>query len=111
MNLIEAAEKQEPEAWLIPGTITRDAALARANGAYATPLYTHPAPAVPEVTPAICPHCLCVVEGVPEGWQLVPKEPTDEMIDAACRAAAAGCREIGIYNRVIAAAPKFGEKE
>jgi hypothetical protein len=41
-----------------------------------------------------------------DGWKLVPVEPTHEMIEAACKAAAAGCREIGIYNRVVAAAPK-----
>jgi len=34
--------KQEPVAWLIPGSITGDKKLAEANGDYATPLYAAP---------------------------------------------------------------------
>lgn len=39
INICRDATKQEPVAWLIPGTITKDADLARANGNSVVPLY------------------------------------------------------------------------
>jgi len=41
---------------------------------------------------------------IPEGWQLVPKEPTPEMLNAASwYAPGVMCRD---YRRMLAAAPK-----
>jgi hypothetical protein len=55
-----ALRQQEPVAWLIPGAITRDPALALANGQNAEPLYREPQPA-----PA------------PAGWQPIETAPKD----------------------------------
>ena len=38
----KSIESAEPVAWLIPGSVTRDADLAAANGTNAVPLYAHP---------------------------------------------------------------------
>ncbi|MEL5371947.1 hypothetical protein PTR52_23030, partial [Serratia nevei] len=43
---------------------------------------------------------------IPEGWKLVPVEPTKEMINAAL---AAGCASIrSAYREMLAAAPESG---
>ena len=53
-------------------------------------LYLHPAPAIPE------------------GWQLVPEEPTLEMEQAAWRANAVLERGmVDVYKAMLAAAPKY----
>lgn len=59
------------------------------------PLYTHPAPAIPE------------------GWQLVPKEPTDEMLKAASHTdwnewdqQMPDEHYASLYKAILAAAPK-----
>jgi hypothetical protein len=44
-NFLAAETEAEPVAWLIPGAVTVDASLAKANGNNATPLYTRPEPA------------------------------------------------------------------
>lgn len=55
---------------------------------------THPAPAVPE------------------GWQLVPKEPTFEMIHAGTPSTEGHYSlPVSLYKSMLASAPKFGEKE
>jgi hypothetical protein len=49
---------------------------------------------------------------VPDGWKLVPIEPTPEMIDAACCGWVIRDREmrkrLKIYRAMIAAAPNYG---
>lgn len=66
-----------------------------------TKLYTHPAP-------------------IPEGWQLVPIEPTKKMIDAACQSGISvngrpiwkhtiDKQAIWKWKTMLAAAPKQGE--
>ena len=51
-------------------------------------------------------------QGVPEGWQLVPKEPTYEMIQALWTTIADNHDTTdGGYKAMLAAAPKFGEEE
>lgn len=55
------------------------------------PLYTHPAPAVPE------------------GWQLVPKEPTREMALAMIDYKVSSSNATVTYKAMLAAAPTPGE--
>lgn len=46
---------------------------------------------------------------VPEGWQLVPKEPTDEMIDHGCDEADAYRVDIvRAYQAMLAVSPEVG---
>lgn len=115
---IAELEKSEPVAKLFLGTkgIEVMADYGVMNFGQEFDVFATPEPAVP------CAECeslkarlfemqnaaiqLSNAPAVPEGMVLVPIEPPPEMIEAACKAAAAGCREIGIYNRVIAAAPK-----
>lgn len=52
-----------------------------------TKLYTHPAP------------------GVPDGWQLVPIEPTAEMLQAALKVATPGALRAA-WARMLAASPE-----
>ena len=45
----------------------------------------------------------------PEGWQLVPKEPSDEMKKAECQVPLnKAARHNACYKAMLAAAPKFG---
>lgn len=50
---------------------------------------------------------------VPEGWQLVPKEPTRDMLDAGMFEPTARCspsdRSERIYKAMLAAAPVYGK--
>lgn len=65
---IEAAEKCEPVAWITGGDCYEDGHMdcfAWTTGEFTTPLYAHPQPAIPE------------------GWQLVPVEPTPNMLQEA----------------------------
>jgi len=88
---IEAAEKQEPVAWL-------DLVKVKNGMAYATtvkitskqtPLYATPQPAIPE------------------GWQLVPVESTPEMVSAASRTRISATPwPVAVYKAMLAAAPK-----
>ena len=90
---IEALKKQAPAAFLIPGTITRDKLLAAANGRNSTALYlatgAQPAPSVPD------------------GWKLVPIEPTRDMLDRMDL----GGNMLYRYRAMLAAAPKPENKE
>ena len=56
------------------------------------PLYAHPLPA----------------QAVPEGWQLVPVEPTKEMCDAYCEGSIAPVGNLSRYGykAMLSAAPK-----
>lgn len=92
--------KQEPYGCLIglPGlypTFTldyRNVEQAIAAGGYEiTPIYTRPAPAINLAQP------------VPEGWQLVPVEPTEEMLSAALKFPAQTRKQ---YAAMLAAAPE-----
>ena len=58
---IEEAEKQEPVLWMDNRTDVVSPALRHTRKGYNTPLYLHPA------------------SSIPEGWKLVPIEPTPEM--------------------------------
>lgn len=42
---------------------------------------------------------------VPDGWQLVPKEPTKDMVEAAYENATGGGGRAAIYAAMLAAAP------
>lgn len=93
-------DRQEPYGWLIglPGlypTFTldyRNVEQAIAAGGYEiTPIYTRPAPAIN------------LAEPVAEGWQLVPVEPTEEMISAALKFPAQTRKQ---YAAMLAAAPE-----
>lgn len=48
-------------------------------------------------------------DAIPEGWVLVPKKPTDKMVEAANTLAQGTGRWISIYKAMIAAAPKGEE--
>ena len=85
--------KQEPIAWiresdlkLLNGDL--DCCLVSATRDFTdrVPLYLHPAP-------------------IPEGWQLVPKEPTENMIKLGAYAERYS-GVYGIYKAMLAAAPK-----
>lgn len=98
-NLAEL-EGQEPYGWLVglPGLYPvftldyRNVEQAIAAGGYEiTPIYTRPAPAIN------------LAEPVPDGWKLVPVEPTKEMWDAYDAAP----RDIECeWSAMLAAAPK-----
>ena len=62
------------------------------NGFDYVPLYAHPLPA----------------QSVPEGWQLVPIEPTKEMCDAYCEGSIAPIGNLSCYGykAMLSAAPK-----
>lgn len=88
---IEAMEKQVPVAWLIDwadepdlGHYFSESAVDEDSGR-SRPLFLHPVPA-----------------SVPEGWQLVPIEPTQEMLDATSWPNCAGTD----YKKMLAAAPR-----
>ncbi len=77
-DAIEEMEKAEPVAWM-----SKDGSASQFAHPWVVdpkPLYTHPVP-------------------IPEGWQLVPVEPTQEMLDA-------GLIGDARYARMLAAAPK-----
>lgn len=57
-----AQQEPEPVAWLIPGSITRDAGLASANGRNATPLYTS-TPNQSALVAELEKHLLAALEG------------------------------------------------
>ena len=94
---IEEIEKAKPVAWRIK-QFNEDGEMCgwiyhqiRNEG---QPIYTHPAPTIPE------------------GWQLVPKEPTDEMNNTGQLAteswwAHMGNRNVHIYKAMLAAAPEY----
>ena len=94
---IEEMEKAKPVAWRIK-QFNEDGEMCgwiyhqiRNEG---QPIYTHPAPTIPE------------------GWQLVPKEPTDEMNNTGQLAteswwAHMGNRNVHIYKAMLAAAPEY----
>ncbi len=46
-----------------------------------------------------------IQRGVPEGWQLVPKEPTKDMVEAAYDNVTGGGGRAAIYAAMLAAAP------
>ena len=49
---------------------------------------------------------------VPEGWKLVPVEPTDEMIDAGCDEADAYRVDIDrAYRAMLSVAPEVGDHD
>ena len=72
---LAAEPEAEPVAWLIPGSVTLDASLAKANGSMSAPLYLHPPK--PEAEPACW-----VVESV-SGWSTRSDEPPDS-VKATC---------------------------
>jgi hypothetical protein len=84
---IEQAEKCEPVAWIEHHKAGDNLNWEREDHSYAqaTPLYTHP-------------------QLIPEGWQLVPVEPTEEMIKAAYDASIFS--RTNIYQAMLAAAAK-----
>lgn len=98
LALKDLAEDNPPVAWVVPefGFLfpTEDAAkrYLRNLGSIdkATPLYAKPS-----------------MPAVPEGWQLVPKEPTPEM--AAAAVTAFPCSHIESYRAMLAAAPEYKE--
>ena len=52
-------------------------------------------------------------QAIPEGWRLVPEEPTDRMLGAAWNCAKDGthCTHGMIYEAMLAAAPSYqGDK-
>ena len=111
---IERLEKVEPVAWCDTdedGEIAwdKDSCFSDDPAWFDNPmpLYAHPAPAIPDF-PAVCPHCLCAVTGLPEGWQLVPCEPTEKMIVAWLENCEQGTFQQP-YKTMLAAAPKQGE--
>lgn len=61
-------------------------------GGRARPLYTHPA----------------TTGGAMQGWQLVPEQPTEEMLAAGCQYEPMGDME-GRYRAMLAAAPSARE--
>lgn len=93
---IEQAEKVEPVAWRLykGGELYALRHKKDDRGAYYTwePLYTHPAP-------------------IPEGWQLVPVEPTPEMLAASwetdLKATDINTVRKELYQAMLAAAPKL----
>jgi len=81
--------KQEPTAWMdAVGDLTFRTPSVKLRP-YWTPLYLHPTP-------------------VPEGWQLVPKEPTEEMLFAytKCKTTAGERWAAHQWHAMLAAAPK-----
>lgn len=66
---LDAAEKCEPVAWMMQYKGECMGFLPYEESG-TIPVYPHPAPAVPSYDV--------------EKWQLVPKEPTEEMLNAAC---------------------------
>lgn len=95
---IEAAEKQEPVAWMGEYNINdiRDhyTVVMRHKTDFSSmpdrvrPLYTHPQPAIPE------------------GWQLVPVEPTEAMLDAGEMIDGDGVTYVDLFKAMLPAAPK-----
>lgn len=88
---LDALKSQEPVAWLIDwadepdlGHYFSESAVDEDSGR-SRPLFLHPVPA-----------------SVPEGWQLVPIEPTQEMLDATSWPNCAGTD----YKKMLAAAPR-----
>jgi hypothetical protein len=88
---------QKPTAWMSP---TGDNIVHVRNVGYTPnwtdyytiPLYLYPTP-------------------IPEGWQLVPEEPTLEMEQAAWRAnAVLGRGMVDVYKAMLVAAPKYEEQ-
>ena len=97
---LEAAEKSEPVAWVAPIAIEVSSGKCSASAwsgvktnSHTIPLYTHPAPAIPD------------------GWCLMPKEPTEEMIDAADESLFYGKALSELYKAMLAAAPKPEESK
>ena len=92
---LDALKSQEPVAWLIDwadepdlGHYFSESAVDEDSGR-SRPLFLHPVPA-----------------SVPEGWQLVPIEPTQEMLDATSWPNCAGTD----YKKMLAAAPRSEAK-
>ena len=100
---IEAAEKQEPVAWMGEYNINdiRDhyTVVMRHKTDFSSmpdrvrPLYTHPQPAIPD------------------GWQLVPAEPFNEALDILKRVRDGDLGNCVAYRMLIAAAPKPAKEE
>ena len=111
---ITEAEKCEPVAWVTGGDCYIDGHMdcfAWTTGEFTTPLYTHPQQTTTEKewVDGLCPYCLGALNPIPEGWMLVPKEPTDEMLDAARKYDWDNPTDPtwgGIYKVMLAAAPK-----
>lgn len=79
-------------AYLQPGALGFDASVGCLAPAQ-IPLFTRPAPAV------------SLAELVPDGWQLVPVEPTEEMIAAADQFMDGLSRLSDAYEAMLAAVP------
>ena len=85
VDLKAEMEKAEPVAWMDDYGNT----FGKQNDDYHIPLYTHPA--------------------IPEGWQLVPVEPTDHMRNEGRETYRNDGDELDIWLTMVAAAPKLGE--
>lgn len=91
--------EQEPVAWIFDKQFLlheADATTFKESPELYIPLYLHPASATPE------------------GWQLVPKEPTDEMCyegqeDENCTITNGSSYARALYQAMLAAAPKLEE--
>lgn len=82
--------KQEPTAWMdAVGDLTFRTPSVKLRP-YWTPLYLHPTP-------------------VPEGWQLVPNEPTPKMCHAAFKDRNGEFSSASQWSAMLAAAPKYEE--
>ena len=85
---IEAAEKQEPVAWLNKKISYMSVLTKPDDGGGWFPVFTTPQPAIPE------------------GWQLVPVEPTEAMLDAGEMIDGDGVTYVDLFKAMLAAAPK-----
>jgi hypothetical protein len=84
--LVEELDKQEPVAWRqIDGNATRLTTYIADKAGTWEPLFTHPAP-------------------IPEGYALVPSEPTEAMIAAGNRVMGGSGRWTTLYKAMLAAA-------
>lgn len=91
----DAAENNPPVAWLGSRLVTCDpdeVAAMEKNGFILFPLYAKPP-----------------IQQAPEGWQLVPKEPTPEMLGAGLRHVNGMASMPASYRAMLAAAPEYKE--
>ncbi|MGC1098536.1 hypothetical protein WKH53_14560 [Pantoea agglomerans] len=92
------AKEQEPAAWLVGGWAYENKKNAERRSVYDNllmePLFTRPAPAAD------------LADLVPDGWKLVPVEPTEEMIAAGDQFMDGLSRLGDAYDAMLAAAPE-----